>query len=258
MSKRKKKSRHEEHMSEAWLLPYSDLLTLLLALFIVLFATSSVDAQKFSEISKAFNEALDGGTGVFENPSPLPEGMMTETDPEKFDGKAEEGKESPESPSPELEELKEVQAKMDAYIKDSDLKKNLKTSLTEEGLLLTISDNVLFDSGIAMVREKDETIAKEISDLLVMEPPRNIIISGHTDNVPISNADFESNWELSVMRAVNFMKLLQDNKRLNPEWFSAKGFGEFKPVSSNDTDSGREKNRRVEILIMPRKTLIGN
>lgn len=244
-------------MSESWLLPYSDLLTLLLALFIVLFAISSVDAQKFSELSRAFNKALDGGTGVFENPSPLPEGMMAETDPEKFDGKAEEGKGEP-SPSPELEELKEVQEKMDAYIKDSHLKKNLKTSLTEEGLLLTIRDNVLFESGIAVVRENDEKIAKEISDLLVMDPPRNIIISGHTDNVPISNADFESNWELSVMRAVNFMKLLQDNERLNPEWFSAKGFGEFKPVSPNDTDSGRKKNRRVEILIMPRKTLIGN
>jgi chemotaxis protein MotB len=244
-------------MSESWLLPYSDLLTLLLALFIVLFAVSSVDAQKFSELSRAFNKALDGGTGVFENPSPLPEGMMAETDPEKFEGKAEERKEEL-NPSPELEELKEVQEKMDAYIKDSHLKKNLKTSLTEEGLLLTIRDNVLFDSGIAMVRESDEKIAKEISDLLVMDPPRNIIISGHTDNVPISNADFESNWELSVMRAVNFMKLLQDNEKLNPEWFSAKGFGEFKPVSPNDTDNGREKNRRVEILIMPRKTLIGN
>ncbi|WP_139892732.1 flagellar motor protein MotB [Bacillus sp. D386] len=253
MSRRKKKSQHEEHMSESWLLPYSDLLTLLLALFIVLFAMSSVDAQKFSELSRAFNKALDGGTGVFEHPSPMPEGMMAETDPEKFDGE----EEGTEEASPELEELKVVQEKIDTYINDSHLKSNLETSLTEEGLLLTIRDNVLFDSGIAMVRERDEIIAKEISELLVMEPPRNIIISGHTDNVPIRNAEFESNWELSVMRAVNFMKLLQDNKKLKPEWFSAKGFGEFKPVSPNTTDSGREKNRRVEILIMPRKTLIG-
>ena len=255
MSKRKKKSRHEEHISESWLLPYSDLLTLLLALFIVLFAISSVDAQKFSELSRAFNKALEGGTGVFENPSPLPEGKMVETDPEKFDGKEEEGK---EEMSPELEELKEVQQKIDTYIQDSQLKKKLNTSLTEEGLLLSIRDNVLFDSGVAVVRESDKIIAKEISELLVMEPPRNIIISGHTDNVPISTAEYESNWELSVMRAVNFMKILQDNKKLNPEWFSAKGFGEFKPISSNDTEIGREKNRRVEILIMPRKTLIGS
>jgi chemotaxis protein MotB len=242
-------------MSESWLLPYSDLLTLLLALFIVLFAISSVDAQKFSDLSRAFNKALDGGTGVFEHPSPLPEGVMVETDPEKFDGKEEEGK---EESNPELEELKKVQEKMEVYIKDSHLKTKINTSLTEEGLLLTIRDNVLFDSGVAVVRKSDEKIAKEISELLVMDPPRNIIISGHTDNVPISNAEYESNWELSVMRAVNFMKLLQDNKELKPEWFSAKGFGEFKPVSSNATDSGREKNRRVEILIMPRKTLIGN
>ena len=255
MSKRKKKSRHEEHMSESWLLPYSDLLTLLLALFIVLFAVSSVDAQKFSELSRAFNKALDGGTGVFENPSPLPEGVMVETDPEKFDGKEEEGK---EETGTELEELKEMQRKMDTYIQESHLKSKLKTALTDEGLLLTIRDNVLFDSGIAVVREEDKKVAREISELLVMEPPRNIIISGHTDNVPISNAAFESNWELSVMRAVNFMKLMQDNEKLSPEWFSAKGFGEFKPVSSNDTENGREKNRRVEILIMPRQTLIGS
>ena len=242
-------------MSESWLLPYSDLLTLLLALFIVLFAISSVDAQKFSELSRAFNRALEGGTGAFENPSPLPEGVMIETDPEKFDGKDKEVK---EETSTEIEELKIVQQRIDIYIQDSQLKSKLHTALTDEGLLLTIRDNVLFDSGIAVVRAEDKKIAQEISDLLVMDPPRNIIISGHTDNVPISNSEFESNWELSVMRAVNFMKLMQDNNKLNPEWFSAKGFGEFKPVSPNDTESGREKNRRVEILIMPHQTMIGS
>lgn len=95
-------------------------------------------------------------------------------------------------------------------------------------------------------------IAKEISDLLVIDPPRNIIISGHTDNVPIHTAKFESNWELSVMRAVNFMKIILENDKLDPRWFSAKGYGEYKPVASNATKEGRAKNRRVEILILPR------
>ena len=84
----------------------------------------------------------------------------------------------------------------------------MQTSLTDEGLLISIRDNVLFDSGRAQVRSEDTKIANDISELLVIDPPRNIIISGHTDNVPIRNAGFESNWELSVMRAVNFMKAI--------------------------------------------------
>lgn len=84
-----------------------------------------------------------------------------------------------------------------------------------------------------------------------MNPPRNIIVSGHTDNVPISNADYDSNWHLSVMRAVNFMKLLLENEKLDPRAFSAKGFGEYNPVADNATEAGQQKNRRVEILILP-------
>ena len=128
----------------------------------------------------------------------------------------------------------------------------LETSLSGEGLLVTIEDNVLFESGVAEVREKDQRIAREISALLIMDPPRSIVISGHTDNIPIKNNEYDSNWDLSVMRAVNFMKVLLENDKLEPEWFSAKGYGEFKPVASNDTAEGRAKNRRVEILIMPR------
>jgi len=233
-------------MSESWLLPYSDLLTLLLALFIVLFAMSSVDAQKFSELSRAFNKALDGGTGVFEHPSPMPEGLMTEIDPEKFDGKEEEGT---EEASPELEELKVVQEKIDTYINDSHLKSNLETSLTEEGLLLSIRDNVLFDSGIAMVRERDEIVAKEISELLVMEPPRNIIISGHTDNVPINTSKFASNDVLSSYRALAMFDYLVQNTSLDPAMLKHSGRGEYVPVADNSTPEGRAKNRRIEIKI---------
>ncbi len=111
---------------------------------------------------------------------------------------------------------------------------------------------ILFDSGQAVVRKESEKVSLEVASLLVMNPPRNIIISGHTDNIPIRNKQFESNWELSVFRAVNFMKLLLENTALNPADFSAKGFGEFKPVESNKTSEGRAKNRRVEVLILPR------
>lgn len=249
MSKRKKKAHHEDHVGEDWLLPYSDLLTLLLALFIVLFGMSSIDAQKFNAMSQTFNEALSSGTGIFEYPSPVPQNEAVSPDKEEDEEKKASKKEQEQI---EQLELENIQKKVNTYIKENNLTDKLTSSLTDEGLLLTIRDNVLFQSGSAEVRREDLKIANEISELLVMNPPRNIIISGHTDNVPISNPNFESNWELSVMRAINFMKvILNNNDKLNPSMFSAKGFGEFQPVASNDNGEGRSKNRRVEILILP-------
>ncbi|MGP1907120.1 flagellar motor protein MotB [Metabacillus sp. JX24] len=247
MARKKKKKHEEEHVDESWLLPYADLLTLLLALFIVLFAMSSVDAQKFQMLARAFNSTFTGGTGVLEYPSPVPDGDM-----EQLDDKKEE-KADQEEAQKELEQqkLKKIQEKVNAYIKTNNLESQLKTTLTDEGLLITILNDIFFDSGESAIRDKDEKLAKEISNLLVMNPPRNIIVSGHTDNVPISNADYDSNWHLSVMRAVNFMKLLLENGKLDPRAFSAKGFGEYNPVADNATEAGQQKNRRVEILILP-------
>lgn len=249
MSKRKKKVHHEDHIPEDWLLPYADLLTLLLALFIVLFGMSSIDAQKFNAMSEAFNGAFTSGTGIFDYPTPVPQNEAASPDDTDEDEQiaTEEQREKIEQL-----ELENIQKKVNTYIEEKDLTDKLSTSLTDEGLLLTIRDNVLFASGSADVRQQDLKTANEIAQLLVMNPPRNIIISGHTDNVPISNPHFASNWELSVMRAINFMKvILTNNDSLDPALFSAKGFGEFKPIASNDTAEGKGKNRRVEILILP-------
>ncbi|WP_079505451.1 flagellar motor protein MotB [Mesobacillus jeotgali] len=250
MSKKRKKKHHEDHMDESWLIPYADLLTLLLALFIVLFAMSSVDAVKFQQMSKAFNDVFTGGTGVFDFQSPMPEGQMESPDERKEDVEKND-KETTDTAKDQME-LLAIQQKVNSYIEEKKLTDKLNTKLTDEGLLLTIRDNVLFESGRAEVRATDTNIANEIADLLVMEPPRNIIISGHTDNVPIRTARYESNWELSVMRAVEFMKIILKNEQLDPRWFSAKGFGEFQPVATNDTTEGKARNRRVEILILPR------
>lgn len=244
MSRRRKNGQNEaskeEEINESWLLPYADLLTLLLALFIVLFAMSSVDAEKFQSLSDVFSEIFTGGTGFID------ENVVREEGPYEM----------PFIPSIEQQDnLREIQEKINQYITDKGLTDQLNTSLTSEGLLVTINDNVLFDSGSAEVREKDIDIAREISELLVIDPPSNIIISGHTDNVPIHNSEFSSNWELSAMRAVNFMKIILENPNLNPSMFSAKGHGEYSPIASNDTEEGKAKNRRVEVLISPNELI---
>ena len=117
--------------------------------------------------------------------------------------------------------------------------------------MVTILENVLFDSGKADVKLESLGIAKEMSSLLVSASPREITVSGHTDNVPIANAQFASNWELSTQRAVNFMQVLLQNKELQPEKFSAIGYGEYRSIAPNDTQEGKAKNRRVEVFILP-------
>lgn len=260
MGKKKMRDRNKgKGTDESWLIPYADIMTLLLAMFIVLFALSDVDAKKFKAMAQSFNEIFSTGTGIFDYPSPMPDDEAKGLDPQnkehirkKTTEKADkQGKNETSNSAVEWRELKEVQGKIDSYIDENRLTNKLNTSLTDEGLLVTIHDNVLFDSGSARVRPGDVKVGKEISKLLEMNPPRNIIISGHTDNVPINNSEFASNWELSVMRAVNFMKILLENENLDARWFSAKGYGEFQPVATNDTPEGREKNRRVEILILP-------
>ncbi|MCM3618795.1 flagellar motor protein MotB [Sutcliffiella horikoshii] len=251
MSRRRKKEDHEEHIDESWLIPYADLLTLLLALFIVLYSMSSIDAKKFQALSEVFNEVFTKGTGMMEYPNPVNQDNAVTFEEEEEDQNNEPDQEYDQVA--DMQELKSLQEKIDSYITNNDLDDMLETTLSEEGLLLLIRDNVLFSSGSDRVRQEDLVIANEISQLLEINPPRNIIISGHTDNVPIGNANFESNWELSVMRAVNFMKILLGNESLDPKWFSAKGFGEHNPIAPNDTEQGKAQNRRVEILILPRK-----
>lgn len=242
MSRKRKKKRDDGHVDESWLLPYSDLLTLLLALFIVLFASSSIDESKFSQISSVFNQIFDGGTGVMDNSAPT-------TVPVPKDSSGEENESS--SYLEDQQSLEEIQDRLDEYIAVHELENQFQTKLTEEGLLITIRDSILFESGKATIKPQYSSLARDIANLLVFEKPRQIVVTGHTDNVPINSSEFPSNWELSMMRAINFLKILVGTNDLDPQLFSVKGYGENQPVATNDTVEGRSKNRRVEVLVQP-------
>ena len=240
--KRKKKKAELAHMDESWLLPYADLLTLLLALFIVLFATSSIDEGRFAQMSAVFNEIFETGSGIMSESAPtttpVPDdsvGELTDTSSYLEDQRS----------------LGEMQDSLDEYIGANELENMFDTEMTNEGLLLTIRDSVLFNSGDAAINPQYATLADDISKLLKLDRPRQVVITGHTDNVPIHNAQYDSNWELSVMRAVNFLKIIVANNDVDPNLFSAKGYGEHKPIVPNDTPENRSKNRRVEVLIQP-------
>lgn len=254
MAKRPKRhAQHEEHMDESWLIPYADLLTLLLALFIVLFASSEMDAKKFDQMVRSFNIALNGGLSVLDQPSPVPlDPNLAQQSLHKGANEAEkteEEKRLEEAIRKETEELKQLQSQLEAYIMTNQLGDKLQTQLTDEGLLITILDNALFDSGKADLKPEARKLATEMAAMLVPHP-KKVTVTGHTDNVPINRPEFPSNWDLSVKRSVNFLKVLLENPNLDPTKFSATGMGEYHPVAPNTTPEGRARNRRVEVAIM--------
>ncbi|MBN8208718.1 flagellar motor protein MotB [Bacillus sp. NTK071] len=259
MMRKKRHEEHEEHVDESWLIPYADMLTLLLALFIVLFAASTVDVKKYEAITKSFEEVLNGGTGILESePSTMqPQdgsfvGLADDPEEEKEEEEKDvEEEESEEELAEDLNKLEKLKERIDSYISEQDLDAFLQTKLTEEGLLITIKEAALFRSGKANLTGDAKELAKEISSLLVTDPPRRITVTGHTDNRPIKTSQYQSNWHLSSERALNFMTELLENKNLKPQLFSFTGYGEYRPVDTNKTDAGRAKNRRVEVLILP-------
>ncbi len=238
----KKTKRHkkpEEHIPESWLVPYADILTLLLALFIVLFASSTVDQEKMERMSEVFSQIFDGGTSFMEQTAVIGQTQVINDLTEEQKAYLED-----------QEALKEIQGQVDNFIAVNELENTFATSMTDEGLLITIRDSILFDPGKADVKPEYLAIADELSQVLNMDPPRYIVITGHTDNVPQIGGAFNSNWDLSVMRAVSLLEIIiERNPSIDPRYFSAKGYGEYNPIVSNDTTEGRAQNRRVEVLI---------
>lgn len=255
MKKTKKRhEEHEEHVDESWLLPYSDLMTLLLALFITLFSMSSIDAQKFEQMASALSSALNGGTGVLDNKSAFPTDPSMDLGNETTPPKNPETSQEAQLAKQEQEELEKLKKQLDQYISENGLTEQLDTKLNQSQLMITIADNAVFASGQATVKTEARVLAKNISRMLQQFPDYDVIVTGHTDNMPINNAQYNDNWDLSSDRALNFLKIMLLNTNLDPSKFTPSGYGEYHPVASNDTPEGRAQNRRVEISIIRKYT----
>jgi len=253
MAKRHRQPEHEEHIDETWLIPYADLLTLLLALFIVLFASSSVDSKKFEEMMISFNSVLSGSPGVLDKLSIVPvgsENAKKSVDSKKNSDATKDQDSLQKKMEKETIELENLKRKIDQYFQENGLDSQLTTELNTFQLAIRISDNALYTPASAVVKPEAKNLALAIAELLVEYPQYQVIVSGHTDDKPINNAQFKDNWDLSVARSLNFMKIMLENKQLEPQRFSSTGYGEYKPVQTNDTVEGRSANRRVEVSII--------
>ena len=235
MKKKKKRLLHddEEHIDESWLIPYSDLLTLLLALFIVLFAAGTINNGKLQQIMISMNSALSGqGSSMIQKDNT---GVTKRMDQKKT----------------ETEKLHGLMKQIEDYIEARGLEKVITIKDEPKGIKLSLKDVILFESGKADLKGDSLVILKDLLDL-IKQVKNPISIEGHTDNVPITNNEFKSNWELSAARALSVLYFFED-KGIPSNKLQFSGFGKQNPLYPNDTVEHRQINRRVDITILKTK-----
>ena len=255
--RRRRRGGGGEHADdERWLLTYADMITLLMALFMVLFSISSVNVSKFETLQRALQEAfsgkiLPGGKSVqqtgsdTESRTPSPEPpvpAITPIEQTRLEQQREDG-------AKEQEDFEALKRKLDRYASRHGLEDELQTTVERRGLVIRLlTDRVLFDSGEAILKPRSRPILAHIARLLVIDRRHPIAVEGHTDDVPIRTAVYPSNWELSGARASSVVRFLIDRK-VRPRRMEATGYAHLHPISTNRTAGGRFRNRRVEIVL---------
>lgn len=234
----RKKVNRDEPKGDEWLATYSDCVTLLMTFFVLLYAMSSVDENKMRALSQAFRTVMAGEAGdtileysLYNGDVPLIGGEIpTDT----IDGE-------------KIEESMYYQ--VSKFVDEHDLEAVVDIIETDLGVAIQLRDNILFETSKSDLRSESKEILDSIA-ALISSMNNNIVVEGHTDNRPINTAEFPSNWELSVDRAINVVRYFVENGKIDPSRLSATGYGEFQPIVDNDTEENMEKNRRVNILIM--------
>ncbi len=251
MARHKKHEDHEEHASEAWLVAFADMMTLLMVTFLMMFAISALDLQKFKSFQEAFDQGLGNNTHALAGTGPPQEGT-----PRDVPLGADEG--TPNSkPSPipastgklvERKDLSELKKKVEKAAAEAGLKGALDIEVDPRGLVLYVTSGVLFDAGEADLTQRGEVLLGRLGG--VLEPIDNdLVVEGHTDRRPISTPQYPSNWELSTSRATAVLRHLIAREGLPGGRLSAAGYADTHPRAKGGDAASLAKNRRVDIVV---------
>ena len=237
------KKKHEEHENhERWLVSYADFITLLFAFFVVMYSISSVNEGKFRTVSDSIKAALNPIVSPASTAVPFTIGQNKAV-----------------TVNPTIDTIKEPAVRRLREIMRS-LKNETKLDiiqvkeLANGDIVLTLPDTVLFRTGEAVLRPEARPFIQAISEVLI-ELDRHVRVEGHTDNVPISTAQFPSNWELSATRAVTVVRTLSELYGLPADHLTAVGHADSRPLADNLTPEHRAKNRRVELVVQESRSV---
>lgn len=239
---RRKKEKKEGGGSPGWMTTFSDLMSLLLTFFILLYSMSNIDAQKFKDMSLSLQGVLSGlgYTQVLEGESSemeIPLENETPLDESDIDSSA------------IMQEIQEVYKKVLDYVEKEGLDADVTVNYNKRGIFVDIKEAILFDSGSSKIKPSGLLVLKKIEGIL-QEFENEIVIEGHTDNVPMKSALYPSNWELSMGRSIAVLRYLSETGKIPPNRLSSVAYGEYKPIVPNTNDKNRAINRRVNILII--------
>jgi len=240
-----RKKRVEKENGERWLLTYSDLITLLMIFFVMMYAMSSVDTKKYAQAVASLNSAFGGGqTGT----RVIGDGGASST----IIGAVDSPTLDAEASKAEQNKLEGLKKQVDKYLQNNGIQGSASTTIQERGLVISISDTLIFDSGKADLKPIYENKLVEIGKML-NTINNYIVIEGNTDTVPISTYEFKDNWALASARADNVTRVLINKANIQPLKIASRSNGEYRPVASNGTDYGKAANRRVDIVILNNK-----
>jgi len=287
---RKKEEHEKEPNHERWLVSYADFITLLFAVFVVLYAMSQVDKARVAKViastNEAFGVAKSSSAPVFNvidsdsaNLVPIPDALNQKpTAPDanterkkkiaellKEKTAIDEAFEAPilepdqedkvkkkkehEKVRAESQDFKKIKENIAAFLEEKGAVDKVSMEVGPRGLVISLKDTEFFDSGKAIVRPDSMVLLDNIS-AAIGQYSNSVRIEGHTDNQPIKTALFPSNWELSTARATNIVHYLVKTHDLPPERLSAIGYGEYRPIADNRAEEGRQKNRRVDVVLL--------
>ncbi len=234
MKMRRHRINEERKGQDSWLLTYSDVITLVLCMFIMLYSFSTIDAQKFQQLvtslNQSFSGVLDGGKIIIQDPlDELPR------------------EDEPSEPG-EDKEIQETYEKVVSLIEEYGLTDQVYVGIGIKGVEIRFSDSVFFDSGKADIKPGAMELLNKLSAIF-LDIENEVLVEGHTDNIPMYSLQFPSNWELSAGRAISVVKHFIA-QGVEPERLGALGFGEYRPIDTNSTAQGRQQNRRVNVIVM--------
>lgn len=226
----------EHENAERWLLTYADMITLLVAFFIMMYSMSVLNLAKFNQVAVSIKSGF-GGTVSGAGHSVL----------EQSGGEGKKPSIMPEiNPTPSAVLAKQIRT----YIKKQRLESDLRVKVTERGVVVTIvTDKMLFPKGRADLTPATAALLDKVSSL-ISKTSNPVRVEGHTDDLPINTPRFPSNWELSTSRATTVVRYLIENDRIDPARVSAAGYADSRPLVPNDSEANRMFNRRVDLVIV--------
>jgi chemotaxis protein MotB len=240
---------------DRWLVSYADFVTLIFGLFVVLYAFARADQKKQMQVSAAIDTAFHS-LGIFSDLTRRPSGGTSTAA-----GINEPGLplnivmgENLASPAQVKNDLDKIRRELDQALASQVASHSVSVQMGHDGLVISLREAGFFSSGSAIPKPETLPTLRQIAQSLG-RTPYDLRIEGHTDNVPIHTAEFDSNWELSSARATRIARLFLDLKAMAPERVSAAGYAEFHPVAANDTPEGRAENRRVDLVVLPRSSI---